>query len=118
MMFLAILSAALVIASVAIHLAFLKGLLSLLPRLHFLGPLSLGVMVVGAVVAHLVEIALFGIVLFYLSTSGSYGAIAGTTGAAGDWSAHFYYSAVTYTSLGFGDLTPTDDYGVSLLWKS
>jgi hypothetical protein len=64
-------------------------------------------MVVGALVGHFVEIALFGATFLFLSSSKEYGTIGGAAGTGLDWHSYFYYSAVTYTSLGFGDLTPT-----------
>jgi hypothetical protein len=54
-----------------------------------------------------VEIALFGAAFLFLATSEEYGVIADAAGTDLVWSSYFYYSAVTYTSLGFGDLTPT-----------
>ena len=57
------------------------------------------------IVAHLIEIALFQIAYIWLVQNDQYGAIIGDTSL--DWSDLFYFSAVTYTSTGYGDLTPT-----------
>lgn len=102
-----VLSVVLVVASVAIHLACLRGLLRVLPWLKGLGHLSVGVMVVGALVGHMVEIGLFGTAIARLEATGRHGTLSGAVGAEVTWADCYYYSAVTYTSLGFGDLTPT-----------
>ena len=93
----------LVIATVGIHLVVLEVLYELLPRLGFLTKLRVGVIILGAILGHLLEIFVFAIGLFFLSRSDDYGELVGSTNL--DFLDHFYYSAVTYTSLGFGDIT-------------
>ena len=102
-----VLSAALVIICVGIHLTCLKGLLALLSRIAHFRHFRVGMIVLGALIGHAVEIALFGIAFFFLSATERFGSITGASGKTLDWGDSFYYSAVTYTSLGFGDLTPT-----------
>ncbi len=102
-----IVSVVLVISSVTIHYAFLKGLLILLPRISHFHHGRVSLTVLGALTGHLVEIALFGTAFFLLTGSKRFGTIAGTAENTLNWGDCFYYSSVTYTSLGFGDLTPT-----------
>lgn len=60
--------------------------------------------VIGALIAHVIEIWLFGVGYYFLILSGQ----AGTLG--GEFSLSLqdcgYYSYITYTTLGFGDITP------------
>ena len=58
-----------------------------------------------AIIAHLIEIILFQIAYVWLVPSPGHGEIVGAESIG--WSENFYFSAVTYTSLGYGDLTPT-----------
>ncbi len=54
--------------------------------------------------AHLIEIGLFGL-LYLIALRVGLGELQGPFAAtAGDY---FYFSAVTFTSLGFGDITPS-----------
>ncbi|MCP4002241.1 MAG: two pore domain potassium channel family protein [Gammaproteobacteria bacterium] len=62
--------------------------------------------VLSSLLAHLSEITLFAIVYYFLQRSQP----DGWGHLAGDYSGTFldsiYYSAITYTTLGFGDITP------------
>lgn len=58
-----------------------------------------------AVWLHWIEIILFGLVYWVLSTQ--FAAQVGTIEGAKDLHDYMYFSATTYTSLGFGDLFPT-----------
>ncbi|MEP6558064.1 MAG: potassium channel family protein [Burkholderiales bacterium] len=63
------------------------------------------VVMFAAFVAHGAEIAVYGLALFALVKYGAVGSLAGS--AASSMANCFYFSAETYTTLGFGDLTPT-----------
>ena len=58
----------------------------------------------GAIAAHLVEILLFTLGLIYFDNSPEYGSVGGTS--PDGTMDYFYFSAVTFTSLGYGDITP------------
>ena len=60
--------------------------------------------VLGALGAHMVEILLFGIGYYLLSQSGRFGTLEGDFD--GGFADSVYFSFVTYTSLGFGDIVP------------
>jgi hypothetical protein len=100
-------SVVLVIVTVAVHLACLRGLLRLLLRLGSLHHARVGVMVLGALLGHLIEIGLFGVAIGWLEGPGRHGTLTGATAGDLTWAECYYYSAVTFTSLGFGDLAPT-----------
>ncbi|MEZ5703555.1 MAG: potassium channel family protein [Burkholderiaceae bacterium] len=58
----------------------------------------------GAFLAHAIEMLMYGATLYALVTWLAAGSLAGSAGAS--WLSCLYFSAETYTSLGFGDLTP------------
>jgi hypothetical protein len=57
-----------------------------------------------AIGAHLLEITVFAAGIAGLSLTGNHGQLAGQLRPG--FTEYFYYSAVTYTTLGFGDITP------------
>ena len=97
--------AALVVLVVLIHLFVLQGLTAILERVHALTRLRMAIVILGAVLGHLVEIEMFALGTAALENTGRYGEIRGNLEEGSR--NHFYYSAVTYTTLGYGDLTPT-----------
>ncbi len=64
--------------------------------------LSLVATMFGLLLAHMVEIWFFA-VGYWLAASIGYG---GFTPALADWMDAMYYSAMVYTTVGFGDLVP------------
>lgn len=86
-----------------IHYEVLRGLYARLPGIHIPSRTKLLVVVFTAFAAHAVEIGLYGIVLFGLIGHGI-GGLHGPNGAT--LLNCLYFSAETYSSLGFGDLIP------------
>ncbi|MEK6235402.1 MAG: potassium channel family protein [Planctomycetales bacterium] len=100
-------SAILVVATVAVHLGVLQAVTTLLPYLRKYPRWGVGAMILGAIVGHLVEIGLFDLGITALAASGHYGSLVGDGVRGGEAVRdHFYFSAVTFTSLGYGDVTP------------
>ena len=98
-------SALLVVLVVMVHYEMLRRLTVALPRLKILQRFRIVVAVLGALVAHVIEIWIFGIGFYSLTAVESIGQLTGNyTGTLED---SVYYSFVTYTSLGFGDIIPT-----------
>jgi len=60
--------------------------------------------VFGTLVAHIVEIWMFGIAYYLLITFGDFGALEGNI--EGGLLDYIYFSFTTYTSLGVGDIAP------------
>jgi hypothetical protein len=58
----------------------------------------------AAFIAHAIEMAVYGLALYLLIKYMGVGELSGPTGFSLD--SCLYFSAETYTSLGFGDLTP------------
>jgi hypothetical protein len=104
-MLFAIFSCLMMIAlTTVVHYEVLRMLYALLPALHIPSRTKLLVVVFTAFAAHTVEIGLYGVVLFVLI---KYVGVGGLTGADGATLLNcLYFSAETYSSLGFGDLIP------------
>ena len=64
----------------------------------------MGIVILGAIVGHLIEILMFAVGIAALASSGKHGSLQGELHAG--LRDYYYYSAVTFTSLGYGDLTP------------
>jgi len=94
----------LVVATTVLHYEVLRGLNTRLPGLPVPHRLKLLVVILGAFVAHAIEIALYGVALYSLVRWTGAGSLVGTAGFS--LANCIYFSAETYTSLGFGDLTP------------
>ncbi|TLU61862.1 two pore domain potassium channel family protein [Thalassotalea litorea] len=92
---------------VLIHYESLWYLSKLLPRIHIAPKYRTLIGVVGALMAHTVEIWIFGLVFYWMHHDFGFGEFKGDfSGALLDC---VYFSFTTYSTLGFGDITPTGD---------
>jgi hypothetical protein len=82
----------------------LRWLSTHISRLSDTGGLRIAALVLLALVIHLLEIFLFAGGFYLFDVLEGYGDLIGDTTAG--YQDFFYYSAVTYTTLGFGDITP------------
>ena len=90
--------------AVLIHYEVLHQLSSILPRIHVTHHFKVIIGVFGALIAHLMEIWLFAFAYFLMINSNEWGSLEGNfTGTLFDC---VYYSFITYTTLGFGDIIP------------
>ncbi len=96
--------AALVVLTTFIHYELLRGLSAALPTLRVPSRAKLLVVVFTAFFGHAVEILLYALCVYLLVRHGHLG----TLGAPGRFSLDtaLYFSAETYTSLGYGDVIP------------
>lgn len=93
-----------VIATTLLHYEVLRALNVGLPKLRIRNRTRLLVVIISAFIAHALEMALYGAALYVLVDWFGAGSL---TGGAGFSLANcLYFSAETYTTLGFGDLTP------------
>jgi len=100
------LSCILLIASTTlIHYEALSDLNARLPGLGIPVRTKLLVVIFAAFVAHALEMALYGVALFLLVDLAGVGSLVGAGGSS--LANCLYFSAETYSSLGFGDLIPT-----------
>ena len=104
-MFIVAIACILLIAFVTVtHYEVLRTLNTRLPSLAIPSRTKLLVVIFSAIVAHGVEIGVYGISLFALVKYMAVGTLSGHAGFS--LINCLYFSAETYTSLGFGDLTP------------
>ena len=97
-------SALLVILVVLVHYEMLHRLSLLLPRIKIRHQFRIVIAVLGAIIAHVIEIWIFGVGYYLLISNELTGNLLGNfTGSLEDCG---YYSFITYTSLGFGDIIP------------
>lgn len=97
----------LLVLTTAIHYEVLRMLTVGLPALHVPARAKLIVVIFGTFLAHAVEIFLYAIAFYLLARY----LAAGMLGDAGHSSLtlSLYFSAETYTSLGYGDVVPGGD---------
>ena len=94
----------LVALAVLIHFEVLRWLTEFMLSSHSRFRLALLVCMFGAIIAHVIEIWVFGLGYCFLTELGHFGSLeGGFTQTMADCG---YYSFVTYTTLGFGDLIP------------
>ena len=94
----------LVTLSTLIHYEVLRFLNGRLAAIRLQGRWKVVLVIFAAFVAHTLEMTLYGIALYVLVAYGSVGALAGPGGFS--LSNCLYFSAETFTSLGFGDIAP------------
>lgn len=94
----------LIALTTVIHYEVLGTLYARLPAFAIPARSKLLVVMFAALLAHAVEMGIYGFALYFLVTYMGVGTISGST----TFSLYscLYFSAETYTSLGFGDLTP------------
>jgi len=94
-------------ASVMFHFGAAELLLSRVQRELRFARLRVTILIVGFIIVHLIEASVFAVALKYLLDAGSYGSLQGVdTANAGSL---LYYSAITFTTVGYGDITPLGD---------
>lgn len=99
-----ILNSLLVAFAVLIHYEMLFRLSLIIPKLNLKHHFRVVFGIFGALVAHVIEIWMFALGYYYMNLSGNFGRLRGEfTSSMLDC---VYYSFVTYTSLGLGDISP------------
>ena len=98
-----IVTAGLVLLAVGVHYEVLRGLSVVVHRLPVMRRAHVAIAILGALVAHLLEVMLFAIGFYFTVRSGEMGELQGVGHHPVDM---MYFSIITYTSLGYGDVTP------------
>jgi hypothetical protein len=98
------LSLLLLVATTVIHYEVLRLLTAVLPKLGVRPRVRLILVIIGAFGAHFIEILLYGAAYYLLATRFNVGNM-GEPGTL-PFSRCVYFSAETYTSLGYGDVLP------------
>jgi hypothetical protein len=94
----------LVALTTLIHYEVLRATHAVLPALAIPKRTKVLVVIFGAFAAHFVEIAIYGVALYVLVRYMGIGKLSGVLPFS--FENCLYFSAETYTSLGFGDITP------------
>lgn len=94
----------LVVATSFLHYEVLRGLNAGLPNIRIPNRSKLLVVIITAFITHAVEMAMYGAALYFLVARLGAGSLSGVPGFS--IATCMYFSAETYTTLGFGDLTP------------
>ncbi|MBB6523314.1 potassium channel family protein [Pseudoteredinibacter isoporae] len=89
---------------VVIHYEILRALSQLLPMLHIIHRHRIAVGVLGALVAHAIEIWIFAAVYYWMIQEPAWGSFQGAFN--GNFMDCVYFSFTSYTTLGFGDIEP------------
>lgn len=89
---------------VMVHYEFLYQMTRLMPKLNIRHRIRIVLGVIGALIAHSVEVWIFALGYFWLHRVGEWGRLEGNYD--GSLLASGYYSFTTFTTLGFGDIEP------------
>ncbi|PBQ02717.1 ion transporter [Pseudomonas congelans] len=90
---------------VIVHYECLMRLNQLMPRLHLWHRFRMVFGVLGALVAHAIEVWIFALGYYLMNRSDSLGRLTGNFD--GSFMDSVYFSFTTFTTIGFGDITPT-----------
>lgn len=96
--------AAMLLLTASTHFETLALLNAMLPRLCMPRRLKVLVVLVAVFAAHVLEMALYALAYRGFGGVAHVGSLSG--GASASFAACLYFSAETFTSLGFGDVTP------------
>jgi len=90
---------------ILIHYEVLLQLSIYLPQMKMAHRFRVALGLIGVLIAHIIEVWVFGLVYYLLLLQGSFGSIKYTNELT--FMDTIYFSFVTYTSLGYGDMLPT-----------
>lgn len=96
-----------VVVVVIIHYECLMRLNEWLPKLKAWSRFRMVVGVFGALMAHAVEVWCFALAYYLMARSGNWGSLQGNFD--GSFMDCVYFSFTTYTTIGFGDISPIGD---------
>lgn len=107
MLLVTLIISATVAANVAIHYECLQLLSRHLSRFNIHHRFRIVVGVLGALIAHAIEVWVFALVIYAMHSTGDWGSLEGNF--AGSLLDCVYYSFSTFSTLGFGDIVPTGE---------
>ena len=96
-----------IVASVLLHLGAAQLLITRWRRYTWLVRWRIAIIIVIFIFVHMVEITIFSLAIHTLLADGGYGYLDGVD--VKDTGSLIYYSAITYTTVGYGDITPIGD---------
>lgn len=95
----------LLVLCTVLHYEALRALSFTLPRLRMPVRAKLVLVILGAFMAHALEVLMYGLAFYLLAGSAELGTLGNALPAT--LSTCLYFSAETYTSLGYGDIVPS-----------
>jgi len=90
--------------AVIVHFEMLSRLSIWMPRLTIRYRFRVAVGLLGALLAHIIEVWLFTFAYYFMIQTGRFGTLVGITEP--DLATCAYFSFITYTTLGYGDIVP------------
>lgn len=102
----AAISLVMILTTVSIHFVFLRSISLALSRLPVRKDSAVLLTICGVFLAHIIEIALYAVAFYWLVNGARVGELLGPVSAS--FMDYFYYSTVMYTSLGIGDIYPSN----------
>jgi Ion channel len=104
----AVISVVLVVVCVLLHYEVLRKLSDWLDRMRSLHRTRVLVLILGLIATHICEIWVYSLGYGMLDGVAGFGGIAkvASPAAATEWLDYIYFSFVTYTTVGYGDLVP------------
>lgn len=107
MLYIFFINSLIVLAAVTVHYEFLSRLAAKMPTFTLMPRLRILVGVIGALIAHSIEVWIFAIAYYLMVTSVGWGGLEGNFDGS-FWDC-VYFSFSTFTTLGFGDIAPIGD---------
>lgn len=104
MILVTVINTLIIITVVVIHYECLQRLYRLLPRLVLWHRFRVVFGVLGALVAHAVEVWVFALGYYFMNNTAGLGSLTGNHD--GGFMDSVYFSFTTYTTIGFGDISP------------
>ena len=93
--------------AVIIHFEMLSSLSRLMPQMKIRYRFRIAIGIFGALVAHTLEVWMFTFAYYFMIKSGEFGQLVGVDNISLADCA--YFSFITYTTLGYGDIVPIGD---------
>ncbi|WP_299263542.1 potassium channel family protein [uncultured Psychrosphaera sp.] len=93
-----------IVIVVLVHYQFLYRIVKFLPKMHVKHSFRIVFGVFGALVAHVIEIWIFGIAFYWMDITEGWGHLVGNVN--GQLMDCVYFSFTVYTTVGFGDIEP------------
>ena len=93
--------------AVIIHFEVLSSLSRLMPKMKIRYRFRIAIGIFGALVAHTLEVWMFTFAYYFMIKSGEFGQLVGVDNISLADCA--YFSFITYTTLGYGDIVPIGD---------
>lgn len=90
--------------AVIIHFEMLSILSRIMPRMTIRYRFRIAIGIFGALIAHTIEVWLFTFTYYITIHTGKFGTLAGVDNI--DLASCAYFSFITYTTLGYGDIVP------------